>query len=88
MTTVLAIAGPAGWTVLMLRAWRRGRQLDAMLNEVRELNDKAQRNNQQSRERLARTNAELLFVRMLRRHVERQASTCNASHHRGTEAPV
>lgn len=86
MTTFLAIAGPAGWTALIIRAWLRGRQLNVML--VRQLNDKTQRINEQSRERLAKVNAELVYVRMLRRHYERQTSTCGSTSYKGTEAPV
>lgn len=88
MNTFLAIAGPAGWTALIIRAWRRGRQLDAMLNDVRQLHDKAQRHDRRSRERLAKVNAELAYVRMLRRHYERQTSTCGSTSYKGTEAPV
>ncbi len=88
MTTILAIAGPAGWTALIIRAWLHGRQLNVMLDDVRQLNDKTQRTNQQSRERLAKANAELVYVRMLRRHYERQTSTCGSTSYKGTEAPV
>lgn len=88
MSTFLAIAGPAGWTALIIRAWRRGRQLSVMLDDVRQLNDKTQRTNQQSRERLAKANAELVYVRMLRRYHERQASTCHSAAYKGREAPV
>ena len=88
MTTFLAIAGPAGWAALIIRAWLRGRQLNVMLDDVRQLNDKTQRINEQSRERLAKANAELVYVRMLRRHYERQTSTRGSSNYKGTEAPV
>jgi hypothetical protein len=88
MNSFLAIAGPAGWTALIIRAWRRGRQLNVMLDDVRQLNDKTQRTNQQSRERLAKANAELMYVRMLRHYHERQASTCHSAAYKGTEAPV
>lgn len=88
MNTFLAIAGPAGWTALIIRAWLRGRQLNVMLDDVRQLNDKTQRINEQSRERLAKANAELVYVRMLRRHYERQTSTSRSTAYKGTEAPV
>lgn len=81
MSTFLAIAGPLSWAWLIIRAWHKGRKLDHMT-------DRAMEHHRNTRERLDKVNAELVSVRMLRRHYERQASTCRSTAYKGTEAPV
>lgn len=81
MSTFLAIAGLLGWAWLIVRAWHKGRKLDAMT-------DRAMAHHRDTRERLDKVNAELVYVRMLRCHHERQASTCHSTAYKGTEAPV
>lgn len=77
----LAIAGPLGWAWLTVRAWQKGRRLDRMTDHAMQIH-------RQSRERLDKVNAELVYVRMLRHHHERQASTCHGNVYKGSEAPV
>lgn len=88
MSTFLAVAGPIGWATLMVRAWRQRRRWEALMADTTRLHDKAQQHQRDARKRLARANAELAYVRMLRRHNERQASTRSADNYRGNCAPV
>lgn len=81
VSLALAITGPISWAWLSIRAWRRLRHADKMLDEIDVM--LAER-----RASIDKANADLLTVKMLRAHSERQASTQRASFYKGTEAPV